>query len=119
MSSLNLAAQIEASPAAYNNVVVIGTTGKGTSFVYGIEVKLNKAAQSAAAEENKVETAENQAAENQAEENHPGSAEEAGPDEESGDGREDAQEDYMEEFVDYDGAEEEGGTEDEEDSGGA
>ena len=119
VSSLNLEAQIEASPAAYNNVVVIGTTGKGTAFVYGIEVKLNKAAQSAAAEENNGQAAENQAAEDQAAENQSGGAEEAGPDEESGDGREDAQEDYMEEFVDYDGAEEEGGTEDEEDSGGA
>jgi len=42
ISSLNLEAEIEASPAAYNNVVVIGTTGKGTSFVYGIEVKLDR-----------------------------------------------------------------------------
>ena len=39
-SSLNLEAEIEASPAAYGNVVVIGTTGKGTSFVYGIELKM-------------------------------------------------------------------------------
>ena len=42
-SSLDLEAEIEASPAAYNNVVVIGTTGKGTAFVYGIEVRLEKA----------------------------------------------------------------------------
>ena len=42
ISSLSLEAEIEASPAAYNNVVVIGTTGKGTSFVYGIEVKLDR-----------------------------------------------------------------------------
>ena len=41
ISRLNLEAEIEASPAAYNNVVVIGTTGKKTSFVYGIEVKLD------------------------------------------------------------------------------
>ena len=40
VNTLDLEAQIEASPAAYNNVVVIGTTGKGTSYVYGIEVKL-------------------------------------------------------------------------------
>ena len=41
-NSLDLEAEIEASPAAYNNVVVIGTTGKGTAFVYGIEVRLEK-----------------------------------------------------------------------------
>ena len=43
VDSMNLQADIEASPAAYNNVVVIGTTGKDTAYVYGIEVKLNKA----------------------------------------------------------------------------
>ncbi len=41
ISKLNLEAEIEASPAAYNNVVVIGTTGKNTAFVYGIEVLLD------------------------------------------------------------------------------
>ena len=43
VSSLDLKAEIEASPAAYNNVVVIGTTGKGTSYVYGIKVELANA----------------------------------------------------------------------------
>ena len=41
ISKLNLEAEIEASPAVYNNVVVIGTTGKNTAFVYGIEVLLD------------------------------------------------------------------------------
>ena len=41
ISKLNLEAELEASPAAYNNVVVIGTTGKNTAFVYGIEVLLD------------------------------------------------------------------------------
>ncbi len=40
--NMKLEAEIEASPAAYNNVVVIGTTGKNTSYVYAIEVKLDK-----------------------------------------------------------------------------
>ncbi len=43
VDSLQIEGEIEASPAAYNNVVVVGTTGKGKAFVYGIEVKLDKA----------------------------------------------------------------------------
>ena len=43
VSSLQVKGEIEASPAAYNNVVVIGTTGKGTSYIYGIEVRLKHA----------------------------------------------------------------------------
>ena len=42
---LQIEGEIEASPAAYNNVVVFGTTGKGKAFVYGIEVKLDKPAE--------------------------------------------------------------------------
>ena len=42
INSLQVEGEIEASPAAYNNVVVVGTTGKGKAFVYGIEVKLDK-----------------------------------------------------------------------------
>ena len=45
ISSLQVEGEIEASPAAYNNVVVVGTTGKGKMFVYGIEVKLDKPAE--------------------------------------------------------------------------
>ena len=45
---LEIDGEIEASPAAYNNVVVIGTTGKGKANVYGIEVKLNKPEESTA-----------------------------------------------------------------------
>ena len=37
---LKLDAEIEASPAAYGNMMVIGTTGRNTSYVYGIELKL-------------------------------------------------------------------------------
>ena len=29
---------IEASPAAYNNMMVIGTTGKGTEMIYGLQI---------------------------------------------------------------------------------
>ena len=42
INSLQIDGEIEASPAAYNNVVVVGTTGKGKCFVYGIEVRLDK-----------------------------------------------------------------------------
>ena len=38
----DLEAQVEASPCAYNNVVVIGTTGKNTAYIYAIELKLEK-----------------------------------------------------------------------------
>ena len=47
MNSLQVEGEIESSPAAYNNVVVVGTTGKGKAFVYGIEVKLDKPQESA------------------------------------------------------------------------
>ena len=40
VNTLQLDAEIEASPAAYGNMMVIGTTGKNTSFVYGIELEL-------------------------------------------------------------------------------
>ena len=40
VDTLKLDAEIEASPAAYGNVMVIGTTGKGTSYVYGIELRI-------------------------------------------------------------------------------
>ncbi len=51
LAGLELEGEIMASPAAYNNVVVIGTTGKKTSFVYGIEVKLDHPPEAEAAEE--------------------------------------------------------------------
>ena len=58
LAALELEGEILASPAAYNNVVVIGTTGKKTSFVYGIEVKLNRPPEAEeAAEEPQAEAA--------------------------------------------------------------
>ena len=36
---LTVTGEIKASPAVYNNMMVIGTTGKGTEFVYGIRIK--------------------------------------------------------------------------------
>ncbi|MBP5726693.1 MAG: hypothetical protein J6Y48_06415, partial [Clostridia bacterium] len=39
VNTLKLEAEIEASPGAYGNMVVIGTTGKNTSYVYGIELE--------------------------------------------------------------------------------
>lgn len=38
ISTLQLNGTIEASPAVYQNMLVIGTTGKGTSFLYGIKI---------------------------------------------------------------------------------
>ena len=40
VDTLQLNAEIEASPAAYGSTMVIGTTGKNTSFIYGIELEL-------------------------------------------------------------------------------
>ena len=39
LSELKLDGNIKASPAVYNDILVIGTTGKGTEFVYGIRIK--------------------------------------------------------------------------------
>ena len=36
---LTVEGTIEASPAVYNDMMVIGTTGKGTSYIYGIQIK--------------------------------------------------------------------------------
>ena len=38
-AELKIEGKIKASPAVYNDIMVIGTTGKGTSFVYGIQIK--------------------------------------------------------------------------------
>ena len=35
---LHIEGEIKASPAAYNNLMVIGTTGKGTEYIYGINI---------------------------------------------------------------------------------
>ena len=36
---LKVEGKIKASPAVYNDIMVIGTTGKGTEFVYGIRIR--------------------------------------------------------------------------------
>ena len=105
VNSLALEGEIEASPAAYNNVVVIGTTGKNTTFVYGIEVRLAKA------EEEPEESAPDAGEQKEAE----SAEEDAGPaDEPAAEEANDEYEDY-EDYEDY----EEGGEGNEEDSGGA
>ena len=38
-AELQLDAKIKASPAVYNDIMVIGTTGKGTEAVYGIRIR--------------------------------------------------------------------------------
>ena len=39
ISTLTVEGTIDASPAVYNDTLVIGTTGKGTSFIYGIKLQ--------------------------------------------------------------------------------
>ncbi|MCQ2457220.1 MAG: PQQ-like beta-propeller repeat protein [Clostridia bacterium] len=39
VNELQLEGTIEASPAVYNDMLVIGTTGKNTSYIYGIRIK--------------------------------------------------------------------------------
>lgn len=39
ISSLQLEGEINASPAVYKDMLVIGTQGKGTSYLYGIQLK--------------------------------------------------------------------------------
>ncbi len=38
-AELQIEGKIKASPAVYNDMMVIGTTGKGTEFVYGIRIR--------------------------------------------------------------------------------
>ena len=92
VDSLQIEGEIEASPAAYNNVVVLGTTGKDKSFVYGIEVKLDKVEETTAT----PAPEETEAPEEAEEENY----EEAGYEE----GPEDAADEYEEygEYEEYD-----------------
>ena len=84
--SMKLEAEIIASPAVYNDTMVIGTTGKGTSFIYGIEIRTTKAAedpQNTEAEETpEAEEAEPKIKEEPAEEAEP--ADEAGEAEDDG-----------------------------------
>ena len=88
--SMKLEAEILASPAVYNDTMVIGTTGKGTSFIYGIEIRTTASKEGPA--------------EPEAEE--PAEAEEAEPEikeeEEPADG-EDTPEDGEEEFAEEEG----------------
>lgn len=39
INRLKLEGEIEASPAVYNDILVIGTTGKGTEHIYGIDIR--------------------------------------------------------------------------------
>ena len=38
VTTMTLEGKIEGSPAVYNNTLVIGTTGKGTCYIYGISL---------------------------------------------------------------------------------
>jgi outer membrane protein assembly factor BamB len=39
VATLQLPGVIEGSPAVYGSTLVVGTTGKGTSYVYGVELE--------------------------------------------------------------------------------
>ena len=39
LNTLSVDGKIKASPAVYNDIMVVGTTGKGTEFVYGIRIR--------------------------------------------------------------------------------
>lgn len=91
VDSLQVEGEIEASPAAYNNVVVVGTTGKGKAFVYGIEVKLDKPQESTTPAPEVTETPEDEA-----------------QGEDAGDGEAEQYDDY-EEYEDFDADSEEEG----------
>ena len=110
VNSLQIEGEIEASPAAYNNVVVVGTTGKGKAFVYGIEVKLDKPEESTptpAPEETEAPGEAEEAEEEYYEEE--GYDEEAGYGDEGADNGGDEYEEYGE-YEEYDvDAEGEGG----------
>ena len=65
--SLRLEAEIIASPAVYNETVVLGTTGKGTSFIYGIEIQVLKSEE----DEESPEEAEPEEAQKEMQEDEP------------------------------------------------
>ena len=112
VANLQVEGEIEASPAAYNNVVVIGTTGKGKAFVYGIEVKLDKPAENDSSddslEEKEAEAVPEENAENAEDADY---AEEAGEPEENGDGEFEEYDEPGEydEYEDFDPNDEESG----------
>jgi len=39
INTLQLTGTIDGSPAVYNDMLVIGTTGKGTSYIYGVKLQ--------------------------------------------------------------------------------
>jgi len=89
--SLKLEAEIIASPAVYNDTMVIGTTGKGTSFIYGIEIQTTRL---------QDEPEEEEQGEAEPEEAEPEMKEEAEPADEEA-----APEDGEEEWADAEGEE--------------
>ena len=102
VATLQVEGQIEASPAVYGDMMVVGTTGKGTSYIYGIRVwdGTEPAEEEAEAEAGKTPTQEEEPGEEPAENGEENWDEEGNWDEEDG-------EEYAE------------GAEDEEISGGA
>ena len=102
VATLQVEGQIEASPAVYGDMMVVGTTGKGTSYIYGIRVwdGTEPAEEEAEAEAGKTPAQEEEPGEEPAENGEENWDEEGNWDEENG-------EEYAE------------GAEDEEISGGA
>ena len=100
VATLQVEGQIEASPAVYGDMMVVGTTGKGTSYIYGIRVWDGTEPAEEEAEAGKIPAQEEEPGEEPAENGEENWDEEGNWDEE--DGEEDAE-----------------GAEDEEVSGGA
>ena len=111
VTTLKLDAEIIASPAVYNDMMVLGTTGKGTSFVYGIKIIAPTAEKTPEEGEAAAENAGNEPAQDGGEqpaEDYRGGEEGAGDDEEDDwvEGDEDGEDEGWDE---YDGEGEEGG----------
>ena len=59
LNTLKVNGEIEASPAVYDDMMVIGTTGKGTSFIYGIQIRTGAAEERNTEEEKSTEEERN------------------------------------------------------------
>jgi outer membrane protein assembly factor BamB len=108
INNLQLEGEVEASPAAYNNVVVVGTTGKGKAFVYGIEVKLDKTEETEAPAGNEEGREGETVGDEESAGEEPADDEAGMENEDGGADRHDEYEDY-EDYEDYDAEDEESG----------
>ena len=92
--SMKLDAEIIASPAVYNDTMVIGTTGKGTSFIYGIEIQTTRSEDEPEADEAQGEAEPEEAEPEMKEEAEPADGEEVPEDGEEEWADEEGEEDH-------------------------